>query len=148
MKELSGDIWIQAEKRKAYVVVPTNGTIKANGCAVMGRGLAKQAARRFPKLPKIIGTRIKLHGNVITVNPRMRIVTFPVKHNWWERANLALIFTSADCLVDVALLAPNKTFLIPRVGCGNGRLSWNNVKPVLQKVFNGIDNIIVCDRVR
>jgi len=145
MREIRGDIWKEGKERNAFVIIPTNATIKTSGQIVMGRGLAKQASTRYPKLAKELGDRIKVHGNTINMFIHRNIITFPVKHNWWEDADLALIRTSADCLMDLALLGNKRTFLVPRVGCGNGRLKWKDVKPVLEKAFDGTNNIIICD---
>lgn len=41
------DIW-DLQQGSAWVVVPTNGVINAKGAAVMGKGMAAQAAKRFP----------------------------------------------------------------------------------------------------
>ena len=39
MKEITGDLWtIKADAR----VIPTNGTVRRDGAAVMGRGVALQ----------------------------------------------------------------------------------------------------------
>ena len=39
MKEVKGDIW-NFYNKGYWIVIPTNGTVKRNGEAVMGRGVA------------------------------------------------------------------------------------------------------------
>lgn len=51
MKEVYGDIW-EYHKQGYWIVITTNGFVKKNGCAVMGRGVAKQAVTKYPSLPK------------------------------------------------------------------------------------------------
>ena len=47
MKEIKSDIW----KVKAdWICVTTNGKIRADGRAVMGAGIAKDAKIRFPDI--------------------------------------------------------------------------------------------------
>lgn len=64
--------------------------------------------------------------------------SFPVKHNWYEHADLKLIERSAKELVDTIddiFLDPDDrppTIYLPRPGCGNGRLKWEDVKPVIE----------------
>lgn len=43
--------------------ITTNGFIKANGEAVMGRGCALEAAQAFPNVPKLLGALITSKGN-------------------------------------------------------------------------------------
>jgi hypothetical protein len=56
MRELKGDLWkLAAELKPDAVVISTNGFVKASGHAVMGRGCALEAAKRWPDLPLLLG---------------------------------------------------------------------------------------------
>ena len=62
------------------LVITTNGFVKKDGSCVMGRGIAKQIANMFPRVPKILGERILRHGNKVhhlTESPTL--ISFPVK---------------------------------------------------------------------
>lgn len=64
------------------IFITTNGFVKANGNAVMGRGIAKQVADALIEVPVILGDKIKLHGNVvhhITNHNGIALYSFPVK---------------------------------------------------------------------
>lgn len=64
--ELIGNLWdFHRTDLECFIVIPTNGVLKANGDAVMGAGLAKQAAQRFPTLPKLLGQAIRDTGNAV-----------------------------------------------------------------------------------
>lgn len=81
MKYHTGNILDQIGKVSA-ICITTNGFVKNNGEAVMGMGIAKQMAERYPELPAILGTAIRMHGN--RVNYLMKIgdtaiYSFPVK---------------------------------------------------------------------
>ena len=65
----------------------------------MGRGCARQAAVRFPELPRKLASRISTEGDRVFYFPEYRLITFPVKHNWWEAADLGLIQRSASELL-------------------------------------------------
>jgi len=87
----SGNIWDE-DPIDGYVVVPTNIGWKSNGEAVMGTGLAKLAAERFPELLKEYGRWCKENGNNIYVNDRLRVICAPIKvlnedqpHLSWQR---------------------------------------------------------------
>lgn len=130
MNEVTGDLW--SYYTRAYIVIPTNGYIKANGCNVMGRGVAAQAARRFPSLPLALGTKISRGGSHVFVFKPIKLITFPVKHSWWDNADPQLIINSVNEL-KAATVGLGPVYL-PRVGCGNGSLNWDLVKPVLMEL--------------
>lgn len=144
MREVQGDIW-DYHKQGHWIVITTNGFVKKNGECVMGRGVAAQAKSRFPDLPSLLGTWIKESGNQTALFGGYRIATFPVKHNWWEKASLSLV--EASCvrlvnLVDLAHLEP--PIYLVRPGCGNGQLDWQDVKPILEKYLD--DRFIICQK--
>lgn len=145
MEEHMDDIW-SAWKLGFYIIIPTNGFVKKNGEAVMGRGLAWQASQKFPTLPKELGDRIKSCGNMVFVFMKYRIITFPVKHNWMEDADPELIKLSAIYLQDIFkdnLMGLPTPVFVPKVGCGNGKLNWTNVKPILDKILD--DKFVLCN---
>jgi hypothetical protein len=145
MKEIYVDnIW-NAWNKGFCIVIPTNGFVKKNGECVMGRGLALQAKERFPDLPKRLGHRIGEFGNVVFIFREYRLLTFPVKHKkWWEKADLKLIEKSAKELQEIFKYnlcgIPTPVYL-PKVGCGNGKRNWTDVKPILEKYLD--DRFIV-----
>jgi hypothetical protein len=117
----------------------------------MGRGLALQAKTKFPFMPKMLGNLLKEHGNIGFEFPMWNMLTFPVKHHWHEQANLELIEQSAKDLEDFAVWIdierinfPMPIYL-PKVGCGNGHLNWNDVKPILDKHLADY-KFIICDK--
>lgn len=86
-KEVHGDIWDYHSKGR-WIVITTNGTVKNNGEAVMGRGVALQAKQRFPQLPKKVGSWMSYfggQGNQAGIFQEEKIVSFPVKHDWWRK---------------------------------------------------------------
>jgi len=144
MKEVKGNIWDYHDKGY-WIVITTNGTVRKDGACVMGRGVAKQAAIKYPQLPRELGKLIKLRGNVCHVMWGLGIITFPVKHNWWEKADLTLIEKSCKELVqkvcDIDEFKsdtypennwPDEVYMV-RPGCGNGGLRWKDVEPILDK---------------
>ena len=134
MKEVKGDIW-DYHKQGKYIVIPTNGTVKINGEAVMGRGLALQAKLKFPCIPRTIGKYLGILGTVPIVFQDIKVLTFPVKYNWFEKADVTLIEESCKHLVYMWYHCKEEVYL-PRVGCGNGRLDWKDVKPILEKYLD------------
>lgn len=128
MREIKANLW---DFSSQYKVITTNGSYKNDGKAVMGRGCAKEAAEIYPKLPSWLGIVLMNKGNHVHLFPD-GIITFPVKHNWWERADLALIGRSTLELVELVDGLETESVVMPRPGCGNGKLSWDVVKLVLE----------------
>lgn len=138
MKEIVGNLW-DYHKQGCWVVITTNGTVKTNGEAVMGRGIALQAKERFPGLSYDLGQEILKLGNILHYWGQEGLLFFPVKHNWWEKADISLIERSAEQLRDF-FDATIKDYPVPvclvRPGCGNGQLDWKDVRPVLEKYLD------------
>jgi hypothetical protein len=149
MKEAQGNLWTYPADIR---VITTNGFVKKNGECVMGRGCAKEAVKgtrhngAWPGLPSILGAIIQSDGNHVAflgacVTPATGIlVSFPVKHNWWERADLGLIRRSAEELAK-GIAHDGSRIVMPRPGCGNGQLKWEDVKPVIEPILS--DNVVV-----
>ena|SRR5258706_15825231 len=133
MKKIIGNIW-NYHKDGNWIVIPTNGEVKKNGEAVMGKGLAKQAAERFPTLPLRLARMLE-SGNFTYWYPDLHLITFPTKERWRDRSSLELIKLSLHGLWP--WLGLDDQIYLPRVGCGNGGLSWEKeVKPLLEKYLD------------
>lgn len=159
MKEMTGNMWAYADAHKevTVVVVTTNGYVRKDGTAVMGRGCAKEAARRWPWLPLMLGRRLQARGNAPFAfrlpNKHYKLVTMPVKPvvcnpgdalpkmrhlrvdvpGWGCYADLGLIERSAHEMRN--LLNGSSVVIFPRPGCGNGGLGWPTVRKVLEPIF-------------
>lgn len=138
MLEKREDLWTaEADLR----VITTNPIVNAKGQAVMGRGCALEAKTRFPGLEVRFARLLKEHGNrpmrLARLSDGSDLATFPVKHHWKEGADLDLIARSAALLVELADKFGYGSVLVPRPGCGNGRLSWEgDVRPILAPIFD------------
>lgn len=144
MQEVNGQLW-DYHKAGEWICITTNGFINKAGEVVMGRGCAAEAKVRFPRLPKQIAKWQRLvnpDNPIFLVCPEERLVTFPVKYKWFELANLDLIGSSAKKLAEFMAQdgAPPRIFL-PRPGCGNGKLAWEDVKAVIEPILP--DSVVV-----
>ena len=149
MREHKGDLWAEFGHPGHRIGISTNGFVKRNGAAVMGRGCARQATQLFPGVELLLGIYIKTRGNVPgylrldggECDPASdRLMILPVKHNWWEKADLELVTNSIEFLDNEALADPDWTFHVPRLGCGNGKLDWDVVKIWMETL---LDNVVV-----
>ena len=149
MKESTGDLW--DAKPEFIRCITTNGIVKKDGCAVMGKGVALQAARRFPKLLRLLGKYLKeFRNSVHSFGSEYRIISFPTKDDWREDSSLEIIEESCQRLRDAFEYTELGYFVkkiyMPRPGCGCGNLNWKDVKPILEKYLD--DRFIVVDRSR
>lgn len=138
MKEIHGNIWsFYAKDLNNVVCVTTNGIIKKSGAAVMGRGIAKQVADRFPEFPFLLADFIHKYGNVVNYwsNNELRLVSFPTKHNWRNPSDIKLIEQSARELARIAEGNDECTFYLPRPGCSNGGLIWEDVREIIAPIL-------------
>ena len=135
MRERTVNLWsIDADA----ITITTNGFVRNDGKNVMGAGTAYQAVQRWPELPALVGDAIRLEGNHVHSFQfdHILIITFPVKHSWWERADIELIKRSADELVSFVDSTVFGDIAVPRPGCGNGQLKWADVKPVIESILD------------
>jgi ribosomal protein L39E len=145
MRIVTGNLWDYLSPDE-YICITTNGFLKNNGEAVMGRGCALEATRRFPDIAKKLGQHIKKNGNVpayISLKSGYTVISFPVKHNWYEKGDLDLIKKSALWLQSQAVSQPDMVFILPRPGCGNGQLDWEEVRKVIKFLP---DNVLVISK--
>lgn len=136
MKEAFMDLW---EMPAEVIIITTNGFVKKNGRLVMGRGCAQEARDTFTDIDLIFGKKVAERGNNCyrVVLDNFTLVNMPVKHNWWEPADLALIIESCHALVRGADKFGWTDVRLPRPGCGNGQLNWeNDVKPVIETILD------------
>lgn len=155
MIEKQGDLWL--EYPVSARVITTNGLVKQDGAAVMGRGCALEASEKFGLLKYMLGDRIMKHGNNLHVFPLRQnnyiyacdlLIAFPVKHQWMGPADLELIRRSAAQLKDVADRLDLGKVVMPRPGCGSGGLRWIDVRSYLMDALGplGDDRFIVMHR--
>jgi hypothetical protein len=140
MREDLLDLWTAPAQARC---ITTNGSVKGNGRAVMGRGVAKQATDRYAFMQLTLGKAILLYGNHVVVlfeppaGPEdWTLVSFPVKYEWDQKANLDLIFRSAKELVTLTDQKGWTAVVLPRPGCGNGHRRWSEVRPILQPLLD------------
>lgn len=144
MREIKGDLWeLGSTFPDPVFCITTNGSVKSNGDAVMGRGCAYEATKLYPGIQRTLGTLINKYGNVVQFIGMTNILAFPVKHVWWDKADPGLISLSAASLESIAVCERNTLFLLPRPGCGNGGLKWAEVRPLLEFLP---DNVLVVSK--
>ena len=133
MIETVGDIWEYADR--AVIAITTNGSLTPDGRAIFGRGVARQAALRYPELAYKSGRLLAEGGNHV-FDLGGGIVTFPVEETPWSQPDLRIIARSAEELRLLADRSGWERIVVPRPGCGGGGLAWQDVKPLLEACFD------------
>lgn len=150
-----GDIWGEIGKASA-ILVTANSYINNAGRLVMGRGAAREAAIRWPSLPRQLADWIVKFGpghlgeygvifvldivafsGLVTFDP-MDIGVFQVKRHFKDNADPELIRRSVDKLNEDAERYDRIALNFP--GIGNGRLREEDVKPLLESLP---DNVVI-----
>jgi hypothetical protein len=133
MLETVGDIWEYSGS--GVIVITTNGSVTQDGRAIFGRGVARQAASRFPELAEKLGRLLVEQGNHV-FDLGNGIVTFPVEETPWSLPDLRIIARSAQELRTLADISGWEQIIVPRPGCGGGGLAWKEVQPLLLPWFD------------
>jgi hypothetical protein len=155
------DLWKQGK----IVCVTTNGFVKKDGSAVMGRGNALAMAQIIPDLPKLLGQFIKKYGNRVGFIYQRSVIAFPVKPitgdynnllthiqkrykstdinipGFWCKADVNIIETSMNQLNSLIKKFNLEEVYLPVPGVNNGQLKFTDVEPILMK---GAKEIKIC----
>lgn len=143
MIDVEGDLWEYPADVRA---ITTNGTVR-NGKNVMGVGCALEAKERFPGIDSVLGGLLRSHGNrafrIVQGSPSTTILTFPVKYQVEENADLELIAASCAQARTMADKFEWDNIVVPRPGCGAGGLDYDtNVRPLISIMLDDRFKII------
>lgn len=126
-------------------------TVNTEG--VMGKGIALQFKNAYPQVFKDYAAACKA-GQVrlgamdvhdlgsIGGGPRW-IINFPTKGHWRSNSRLQDVASGLVDLVATVKRLGIETIAIPPLGCGNGGLEWTQVRPLIEKAFEGLPSVCV-----
>lgn len=123
-----------------------------NTVGVMGKGIALQFKQAFPsnydayreaaKAGNVELGRVFVHDIGQLSNPRY-ILNFPTKGHWRSRSRLVDIEAGlADLKATIQDLKIGSV-AVPPLGCGNGGLSWEDVRPLIVEALADFDDVQV-----
>lgn len=123
-----------------------------NCVGVMGKGIALQFKNKWPENFRAYAAACKqgevkvgqmfVHDTGGLVKPNF-IINFPTKDHWRGRSQLAYI---RDGLVDLAQQVQRlgiRSIAVAPLGCGNGGLDWNIVRPMIEATFAELPDVEV-----
>ncbi|MEO0012659.1 MAG: hypothetical protein RLZZ535_1048, partial [Cyanobacteriota bacterium] len=122
-----------------------------NCVGVMGKGIALQFKQAFPEnfkqYKKACDAKEVQPGRMFTTStgklfPKY-IINFPTKNHWKGKSKIKDIESGLNALVREVERLNIKSIAIPPLGCGNGGLDWEQVKPMIVNAFAKLSDIRV-----
>lgn len=136
-----GDMWTAFATADLFLIT-TNSAIRKDGALVMGRGIARQARDRFPRLAAKLGLHILItYGSLgdygLLVSPRWpeaKLGAFQVKAHYSQPADLELICYSTAMLCAWCAAHPDAQVVLNYPGIGSGCLRRETVLPIIAQL--------------
>jgi O-acetyl-ADP-ribose deacetylase (regulator of RNase III) len=123
-----------------------------NTVGVMGKGIALQFKRAFPAnyaAYRAACDQGRLQPGTMFVfdqafmGPRRYVINFPTKRHWKSASRRENIASGLVDLVRVVRDLGVASVAVPALGCGNGGLNWDVVRPMIQEAFEGLPDVRV-----
>ena len=127
-------------------------TVNTEG--VMGKGIALQFSKAYPAMYDAYRAVCKagqLHLGEMHVydlghlggelSGHRFIINFPTKGHWRESSRLDSIAQGLKSLVDVVRELNIRSIAVPPLGCGNGGLNWQDVRPLIEEAFDSLPDV-------
>lgn len=133
---------------------PTQALVNTvNTVGVMGKGIALQFKQAYPQMFRAYERDCKLGqvklGEVrvfdlggLAGGPRW-IINFPTKGHWRSPSRMSDIEMGLKDLSATIERLQIQSIAIPPLGCGNGGLDWNEVKPRIESTFAALPAVRV-----
>ena len=135
----SGDMWDIYGEADLFLVT-SNSFVKKDERLVMGAGIAKEALDRFPNIDLRLGQAIQfedkhlgVYGLLVSFNweSGQKLGLFQVKRSHKNDADLSIIETSTNALIDWCKHYPDAKVHLNFPGIGYGRLNPDDVIPII-----------------
>ncbi|MBI4230344.1 MAG: macro domain-containing protein, partial [Planctomycetes bacterium] len=121
-----------------------------NCVGVMGKGIALQFRQAFPDNAKAYRRACKegkvQPGSMLVydagplVSPRY-IINFPTKRHWKGKSRIEDVRDGLRDLVRTIRRLKVRSIAIPPLGCGNGGLAWEDVRPLIEKALTQVPGV-------
>ena len=126
-------------------------TVNTEG--VMGKGIALQFKQAYPEMFRAYERACKAGevrlGKVqvfdlggLVGGPRW-IINFPTKGHWRGASRLSDVEVGLKDLVATIQRLHIRSIAVPPLGCGNGGLNWDDVRPRIEDALAGLPNVRV-----
>lgn len=123
-----------------------------NCVGVMGKGIALQFKNKWPEnfrayaaacvAKEVRPGRMFVFDSGGLVKPNY-IINFPTKDHWRGKSRMEFIRDGLQDLVATVNRLGIRSIAIPPLGCGNGGLDWNDVRPLIENAFASLTEVEV-----
>lgn len=123
-----------------------------NTVGVMGKGIALQFKQAYPENVRVYEAACKrgevqpgsmLVVQIHRVTPPRYIINFPTKRHWRDKARMEDITAGLASLIAAVRERGIRSIAVPPLGCGNGGLSWDKVRPQIEIAFAELPEVQV-----
>ena len=123
-------------------------TNTVNCVGVMGKGIALEFKKRYPSLFREYAARctrgeMRIGEPWLWENAEVQILNFPTKRHWRTPSRLDDIEAGLKWLAEHYGVLGIYTIAMPALGCGNGGLSWDAVRPLMETHLGGLPDLEV-----
>lgn len=144
------------------MIIPSHGNMLDSSCqaivntvnclGVMGKGVALQVKRRFPVASREY-IRVAKEGHLkpgdvlatrtLALDGCEWVFHFATKGDWRKPSQLEWIRSGLARMVDLIRELDIQSIAIPPVGCGNGGLDWELVRPMVIQAMSALPDVRV-----
>lgn len=112
-----------------------------NTVGVMGKGIAAEFKRRYPEMYRLYRKHcedglLDIGKLSIYRTPNHWVLNFPTKKNWRQPSRIEWIEEGLKKFVATYTDQGIVSVSFPMLGCGNGQLEWEEVKPLMEKYLD------------
>ncbi len=123
-----------------------------NCVGVMGKGIALQFKQAYPEMfseyekacrrKEVQPGKMHVVSTKSLLNPKY-IINFPTKRHWKNKSRMEDIELGLADLIKVVKELNIKSIALPPLGCGNGGLRWDEVRPKIEAAFKHLKEVEV-----
>jgi O-acetyl-ADP-ribose deacetylase (regulator of RNase III) len=123
-----------------------------NCVGYMGKGIALQFKQAFPENFEFYERacrdgdvqpgKMLVFATQLMISPKF-IINFPTKRHWRGNSRIEDIEDGLTALVEEVRNHKIKSIAVPPLGCGNGGLDWNDIKPLIEHAFAPLPQVRV-----
>lgn len=122
----------------AQVLVNTVNTV-----GVMGKGIALEFKDKYPEMFKSYQkecdkNNLEIGKLILWKDDEKWILLFPTKKHWRSPSKIEYIEKGLQKFVQSYELLGIESIAFPRLGCGNGGLDWDIVKPIMEQYLKSL----------
>lgn len=126
-------------RRTSVLDSPAQTLVNTVNCVgVMGKGIAKAFKDRYPAMfiayKRICDQNLLQPGKLwLWQGPDHSVLNFPTKMHWRAPSQIEWIDMGLQKFVASYESRGISSISFPRLGCGNGGLDWNEVRPLMER---------------